>query len=73
MEERESEASRMVRLAIIEARKARHLTQQELSERTGIAQTEISRLENGTRNPSVKILERIADGLGMRLRIALEG
>ena len=34
--------------AIIEARTSQNLTQKELSERTGIAQTEISRLENGT-------------------------
>ena len=37
--------------AMIEARTSQNLTQKELSERTGIAQTEISRLENGTRNP----------------------
>ena len=40
--------------AIVEAREASHLTQQELSKRTGIAQTEISKLENGNRNPSIK-------------------
>ena len=48
--------------AIIEARTSQNLTQKELSERTGIAQTEISRLENGTRNPSIKLLQRLADG-----------
>ena len=36
---------------------------------TGIAQTEISRLENGTRNPSIKLLQRLADGLDMVLNV----
>ena len=56
--------------AIIEARTSSNLTQKELSERTGIAQTEISRLENGTRNPSIKLLQRLADGMGMVLNIS---
>ena len=55
--------------AIIDARTSQHLTQKELSERTGIAQTEISRLENGTRNPSIKLLQRLADGMGMVLNV----
>jgi transcriptional regulator with XRE-family HTH domain len=55
--------------AIIEARTSQNLTQKELSERTGIAQTEISRLENGTRNPSIKLLQRLADGMGMVLNV----
>ena len=55
--------------AIINARKSKNLTQKELSEITGIAQTEISKLENGTRNPSIKLLQRLADGLDMVLNI----
>jgi transcriptional regulator with XRE-family HTH domain len=55
--------------AMIEARMSQNLTQKELSERTGIAQTEISRLENGTRNPSIKLLQRLADGMGMVLNV----
>lgn len=56
--------------AIVEARTSQNLTQKELSERTGIAQTEISKLEKGTRNPSVKLLQRLADGMGMVLNIS---
>ncbi len=56
--------------AMIEARTSQNLTQKELSERTGIAQTEISKLENGTRNPSIKLLQRLADGMGMVLNIS---
>ena len=55
--------------AMIEARTSQNLTQKELSERTGIAQTEISRLENGTRNPSIKLLQRLAEGMGMVLNV----
>ena len=56
--------------AIVEARTSRNLTQKELSERTGIAQTEISKLERGTRNPSIKLLQRLADGMDMVLNIS---
>lgn len=60
----------MVIRAIVDARNSLNLTQKELSERTGIAQTEISKLENGTRNPSIKLLQRLADGMGMTLNIS---
>ena len=56
--------------AIIDARTTNNLTQKELAERTGIAQTEISRIENGTRNPSIKLLQRLADGMGMVLNVS---
>jgi len=58
--------------AIIDARTASNLTQKELAERTGIAQTEISRIENGSRNPSIKLLQRLAEGLNMNLKISFE-
>ncbi len=55
--------------AMIEARISQNLTQKELAERTGINQADISKLENGTRNPSLKLLKRLADGMGMTLKI----
>ena len=55
--------------AIVEARTSQNLTQKELAERTGINQADISKLENGTRNPSVNLLKRLADGMGMMLNI----
>ena len=58
--------------AIVDTRIAHHLTQRELAEKTGIAQTEISRIENGSRNPSLKILQRLADGMDMILKISFE-
>ena len=58
--------------AIVDTRIAQNLTQKELAEKTGIAQTEISRIENGTRNPSLKILQRLADDMDMVLKISFE-
>ena len=56
--------------AMVDAREATHITQKELSERTGISQAEISRIENGSRNPSIKLLQRLAEGMGMNLKIS---
>ena len=44
--------------AIVDARTSQNLTQKELSERTGINQADISKLENGTKNPSINLLKR---------------
>ena len=55
--------------AMIDARVSQNLTQKDLSERTGITQADISRIENGTRNPSLAMVKRIAAGLGMQLKL----
>ena len=55
--------------AMIKARTVQNLTQKDLAEKTGINQANISKLENGNMNPSLKLLKRLADGLGMNLRI----
>ena len=55
--------------AIVDARASQNLTQKELAERTGINQADISKIENGTRNPSLNLLKRLADGMGMTLKI----
>lgn len=55
--------------AIVDARASQNLTQKELAERTGINQADISKIENGTRNPSLNLLKRLADGMGMVLKI----
>ena len=46
-----------------------NLTQKELASRTGIDQADISKLENGTKNPSLKLLKKLAAGMGMQLKI----
>ena len=55
--------------AMINARKMKGITQKELSERTGIAQGDISKLENGNGNPSIKTLQRLAAAMDMSLKI----
>ncbi len=55
--------------AMIDARRETGLTQKELSERTGIAQGDISKLENGNANPSLRTLQRLAEGMGMQLKV----
>jgi predicted transcriptional regulator len=55
--------------AIIDARKAAGLTQQELSAKSGIAQGDISKLENGNANPSLKTLQRLAEAMDKKLKI----
>lgn len=55
--------------AIIDARISQNLTQKELAERTGIHQSDISKLEKGIRNPSINLLKRLADGMDMVLKL----
>lgn len=52
---------------IIQIRNERNLTQRQLSERSGIASSYISRVENRRIEPGPKTLRRIADGLGVPL------
>ena len=56
--------------ALIAARTESHMTQKELAERTGIRQSNISRIENGTCSPTVATLQTLAEGLGKRLMIS---
>lgn len=55
--------------AFIDARHNSGITQNELARRTGIAQSDISKLENGNANPSIRTLQRLAAGLGMSLHV----
>ena len=55
--------------ALIDARKATGLTQNELSKRTGITQGDISKIEHGKLDPSIKILQRLANAMGKQLKI----
>ena len=55
--------------AMIDVRKKQNITQKQLSGMTGITQADISRIENGTRNPSLSMLKGLAEGLGMVLKL----
>jgi DNA-binding XRE family transcriptional regulator len=55
---------------IIKIRLERNLTQKDLAELCNIQQSNISRLENATYNPSVQLLEKIAIATGKELVIS---
>ena len=54
---------------ISKARNKKGITQKELAIITGIHQAEISKIERGIGNPSIRTLERIAKGLGLKLEL----
>ena len=55
--------------AILNARQSQNLTQKELAKITGINKADLSKLENGIRNPTINLLKRLAHGLGLSLKI----
>lgn len=54
---------------LIEARTECGLTQEELAQRCGLKQSNISRIERGTNLPSLRTLWQIARGLDKKLEI----
>ena len=54
---------------LINARDHAGLTQKQLADRTGIHQADISKIERGIANPSISTLQRLAEGLGLALKI----
>ena len=56
---------------LIVCREELSLSQQGLADLTGIDRADISRIENGNANPSLKTMKRIANGLGKRLEIRI--
>ena len=68
----EHEATRAefeVTRALIEARVSMNITQKELAERSGIRQSNISHIENGTCSPAIATLQSLARGLGKELSV----
>ena len=57
---------------ISKLRSSLNISQSELAKRTGINQSDLSRIESGKANPSLTTLQRIATGLGKRLSISFE-
>ncbi len=67
----ETDMNRLIAYQFALARQNAHITQKQLSEKTGIYQAEISKIERGIGNPSIATLQRLAEGLGMKLEIRL--
>ena len=59
-------------LRIKELRVRAHISQEELSFRSGLSKNYISDVERGTRNISLKSIEKIADGLAIRIKELFE-
>ena len=57
---------------VLSQRLSRDWSQAELAERVGTRQANISRLESGLSNPSIKFLQRLAEALDAKLIIHLE-
>lgn len=65
----DSEMEYQLMMMVLKARNEQNLTQSELAERTGIRQSNISRIEKGQAMPSISTLNKIAHGLGKQLQI----
>ncbi|MFI5241198.1 MAG: helix-turn-helix domain-containing protein [Microgenomates group bacterium] len=68
----ESEAEYQVSRVLIAARIKRKISQQQLAKVANTTQAVISRLENMTANPSVGLLQKIAQSLNLKLKIQFE-
>ncbi|MDD3369046.1 MAG: DUF2442 domain-containing protein [Lachnospiraceae bacterium] len=66
---KESDLSHLLAYHLSSIRESRHMTQAELSEKTGIYQADISKIERAIGNPSISTLKRLGEGLGAELKI----
>ena len=63
------EMEHQLTMMLMKEREAQHMTQTELAERTGLRQSNISRIEKGQASPTLATLRRIAHGLGKELQV----
>ena len=54
---------------LTKARDSIGITQKELADKVKIYQGDISKIERGQANPSIKTLQRLAEGMGMRVKV----
>ena len=57
---------------IKEKRLQKEMSQEELAKKAGIDQSDLSKIERGTLNPSVRMLKKISKGLGLKLKLSLD-
>ena len=55
--------------ALIEARSRRKMTQKELAQKIGVAQSALARFESGNVNPTLSFLKKVTSGLGLQLLV----
>jgi len=68
----ESEAEYQVSRALIAARIKGNISQKELARKANTTQAVISRLEGMNANPSIGLLQKIAQALNVKLKIQFE-
>ncbi|MDO8618789.1 MAG: helix-turn-helix transcriptional regulator [Candidatus Daviesbacteria bacterium] len=68
----QSEAEYQVSRALIAARIKGQISQGELAQKAHTTQAVISRLENMTANPSIGLLQKIAQALNLKVKIQFE-
>ena len=65
-----SETEYQLTRSLIAARIASNMTQKELADKSGVRQSNISRIESGSCSPTVATLQALAEGLGKKLVIS---
>ena len=65
-----SETEYQLTRSLIAARVASNMTQKELADKSGVRQSNISRIESGSCSPTVATLQALAEGLGKKLVIS---
>ena len=67
----ETELEDQIKRMLIDARLEKKMTQKQLAEASGIRQSNISRIENGTCTPTLTTLNEIAAAIGKKLKISM--
>ena len=67
-----SETEYQLTRSLIAARMASNMTQKELADKSGVRQSNISRIESGSFIPTVATLQALAEGLGKKLVIRFQ-
>ncbi len=67
------ENKRLIGLRVKEIRREQKLSQGELADRAGINRTYLSMIENGRTSPTVKVIQGLADGLGVKINLLISG
>ncbi len=62
----------VVGYSIKEKRLEKELAQMELAYKSGIDQSDLSKIERGALNPSIKMINKVADGLDLNLKVSFE-
>jgi ribosome-binding protein aMBF1 (putative translation factor) len=55
--------------ALVRERIQKKLTQKQLADKLGIAQSALARLESGRSNPTLSFLQKVTAGLGLKLTV----